>query len=261
MKLEAGTRVVVTGASRGIGRALAQELAARGCTLGLVARSGEEIAALAATLPGDGHEALVADVGEREALAGALARFGACDILVANAGVANYGAFSTLAIDDAERMTRVNWLGTVYSVHAVLPGMLERRRGHVVIVSSAAAFRAFPQAAVYGATKAAQRAFSEALRHELDATGVSVTTVYPGEIATDLHAHEKDSMPSWYKRERTGRPEAVAERVAAAIEEDAAAVHHPPAVRSLRIAHGISPRLADALLRRLRGSSAAPRSR
>lgn len=259
MELRADTRVVVTGASRGIGRAIAEAFAARDCTLGLLARSHDEVAALAGALPGRAHQALRADVGDREALTAALERFGPCDVLVANAGVASYGSFSSLPIEDVERMTRINWLGTVYAVRAALPGMLERGAGHIVIVSSAAAFRAFPQAAVYGATKAAQRAFSEALRHELAGTGVSVTTVYPGEIATHLHDHEKDSMPRWYKRERAASPKAVADRVVAAVESDAAAVHYPPAVRSLRVAHGLSPRLADAMLRRLRGASAAPR--
>ncbi len=259
MELRSGTRVVVTGASRGIGRAIAEAFAARGCALGLLARSHDEVAALASTLPGRAHEALSADVGDREALTAALDRFGPCDVLVANAGVASYGSFSSLSIEEVERMTQINWLGTVYAVRSALPGMLERGAGHIVIVSSAAAFRAFPQAAVYGATKAAQRAFSEALRHELAGTGVSVTTVYPGEIATHLHDHEKDSMPRWYKRERAASPKSVADRVVAAVESDAAAVHYPPAVRSLRVAHGLSPRLADAVLRRLRGASAAPR--
>jgi short-subunit dehydrogenase len=180
--------------------------------------------------------------------------------VVANAGIAHYGPFREQAAEAVERMTRVNWLGTVHLVAAALPHLLERGHGHVVIVSSGAGHRAFPSAAVYGATKAAQRGFGEALRHELAGTGVSLTMVYPGEIATSLHDHERATMPAWYR----GGPQAasadeLAEKVVAAIERDRRAVHFPPAVRLLAALHGLSPRAADVLLRTLRGSSAAPR--
>ena len=84
-------------------------------------------------------------------------------------------------------MVRVNVLGTLYTVKAALLHMLDGARGHIVVISSGAGLRAFPWGAVYGATKAADKNFAEALRHELSGTGVSVTTVYPGEIATDIH--------------------------------------------------------------------------
>jgi short-subunit dehydrogenase len=257
MELRPGTRVLITGASRGIGEALARAFAARGCTLGLVARSEDELRALADSLSGDGHVALVADVGDPASVAGAVERFGGCDVVVANAGMADYLAFPALPIDSAERMTRVNWLGTLYTVKAALPGMLERGRGHVVVVSSAAGFRAFPQASVYGATKAAQRAFSEALRHELAGTGVSLTTVYPGEVRTHLHAHERERMPPWYRPDDAAPPEPLAERVVDAVESDRRAVYYPPLVRLLRIVHGFSPAAGDAMLRALGGQGGA----
>ncbi len=260
MELGPGTRVVVTGASRGIGRALAEAFAARGCTLGLVARSHDELAALAAELPGEGHEPLEADVGERDSIAAALERFGVADVVVANAGVAHYGRFLDQPIEHAERMTRINWLGTVYTVHAALGAMVLRGRGHLVLVSSGAGLRSFPEAAVYGATKAAMRGFGEALRHELAGTGVSLTMVYPGEYRSHLHDHEQSSMPDWYRGgERAGDPGELAGQVVAAVEADARAVYAPPLVRVLRIAHGLSPRLGDRILRRLRGPSAAAR--
>jgi short-subunit dehydrogenase len=156
-------------------------------------------------------------------------------------------------------MTRVNWLGTVYTVDAALGHLLDRGRGHVVVVSSGAGLRAFPSAAVYGATKAAQRAFAEALRHELAGSGVSVTTVFPGEIATDLHAHEPDRLPAWYHGgRRAAAPEKLAAKVLAAVEADRRTVAYPPEIRLLGL-NGLAPRATDALLRRLRGSSAAPR--
>lgn len=254
MQLGSGTRVLVTGASRGIGGIVARAFAARGCTLALVARSEPD----AAGLPGDGHVTIAADVGDREAIAAAVEGF-APDVVVANAGVADYQPFPELDLDAAERMTRINWLGTLYTVKPALPGMIERGRGHVVIVSSGAGIRAFPAASVYGATKFAQRGFAEALRHELAGTGVSVTTVYPGQLATSLHDHEKDAMPAWYTDAGSAPPEPIGELVVEAVERDRAEVFYPANVRSLRVAHGLSPRLADRVLRRLRGESAAPR--
>jgi short-subunit dehydrogenase len=102
--------------------------------------------------------------------------------------------------------------------------------------------------------------FAEALRHELADTGVSLTTVYPGEIATSLHDHEKDRMPAWYRGgPQAAAPEELAEKIVAAIEADARAVYHPPLVRALGIVHGLNAKAGDAFLRRLRGDSAAPR--
>ena len=259
VQLEPGTRVLLTGASRGIGEALARAFAARGCEMGLLSRSEEELKALADALPGQGHQALAADVGDAGAMAAAVERFGRVDVAVANAGIAHYGAYTSLSAEDEERMTRVNWLGTLHTVRAVLPGMLERRGGHLVVVSSGAALRTFPEAAVYGATKAAQRGFSEALRHELHGTGVSVTTVYPGEIRSHLHDHERDRMPAWYRKDDAADPAKLVAKVIEAVESDKRAVYHPPIVRLLRIVHGLSPRAGDRMLRTLRGKSAAPR--
>ncbi|MGI8513487.1 MAG: SDR family NAD(P)-dependent oxidoreductase [Solirubrobacteraceae bacterium] len=264
MQIDSGTRALVTGASRGIGRALAEALAGRGATVGLAARSVSELEALAGQLPGGPHVALPCDAGDRAAMDAAVGRFIAAavglDLVVANAGIANYGPFRAMDIEAAERMTRVNWLGTLYTVHAALPHLLDRADGHIVIVSSGAGHRSFPWAAVYGATKAAQRMFGEALRHELSGTGVSLTMVYPGEIATDLHAHEKATMPDWYRGGPDAAPAAgLAAKVLDAVAADRRAVYHPPIVRLLSIVHGISPRLADRMLRTMRGGTAAPR--
>jgi len=256
-----GQRVLVTGASRGIGEAVATAFARRGCQVGLLARSAGDLEALARSLPGDGHRPLAADVGDATSVTAAVEAFGHCDVAVANAGIADYGPFRSMDIDLIERMTRVNWLGTVYTVRAALPQMLERHSGHIVIVSSGAGLRAFPGAAVYGATKHAQKGFAEALRHELSDTGVSVTTVYPGEIKSHLHDHQKGELPAWYGSDNAVPAEPLAEAVVEAVERDRPSVYHPPLVRSLRVAHGISPRLADLMLRRLRGRSAAPRVR
>jgi short-subunit dehydrogenase len=137
--------------------------------------------------------------------------------------------------------------------------MLERRRGHIVIVSSGGGVRGFPSAAVYNGTKAAQRGFAEALRQELHGSGVSVTTVFPGEVETSLHDHELDHMPEWYRMDRRAPAGPLGERVVEAVENDRREVFYPPLVRMLRVVNGISPRLGDVVLRRMLGRSVAPR--
>jgi 3-oxoacyl-[acyl-carrier protein] reductase len=262
MRIDATTRALVTGASRGIGRAVAAAVAARGAAVGLLARSERELSELAREL-GPRAVPLPADVGDRDQVRAATERFidqaGGLELVVANAGIAHYGPFYAQDVDKVEAMTRVNWLGTVYTVDAALGHLIDRANGHIVVVSSGAGLRSFPWAAAYGATKSAQRGFAEALRHELSGSGVSVTTVYPGEIATHLHDHEKATMPDWY---HGGDAAASVDRLAAAIlrgvENDRRAVYHPPIIRLLGL-NGISPRLADAILRRLRGGTAAPR--
>ena len=136
--------------------------------------------------------------------------------------------------------------------------MLDRARGHLVILSSGAGIRAFPWAAVYGATKAADRGFAEALRHELSGTGVSVTTVFPGEVETGLHAHERALLPDWRENENELPPQRVADAIVEAVESDARAVYVPGLVRLLGL-NGLAPRLTDRLLARIRGRTAAPR--
>jgi short-subunit dehydrogenase len=260
------TRVLITGASRGIGRATAERFAARGCAVGLVARSKEELERLAAEL---GPQAaavhpLSADVTDADQIAGAVSSFieqsGGLDVLVANAGIAYYGPFRDLPLEEAERMTHVNWLGTVWTVAAALPHMLDRAGGRIVIVSSAAGYRAFPWAAVYGATKFAQRGFLEALRHELSGTGVGVTGVYPGQVETHLHDDDRthNRMPDWYRPRVAIPPSRVAGEIVKAVERQKRAVFVPPITRVLGIVHGLSPALADRMLRRMMGGTAAP---
>jgi short-subunit dehydrogenase len=259
MEIGQGTRVLVTGASRGIGRAVAQAFAARGCTVGLLARHEEPLAELAASLPGEGHMALKGDVADADSVSAAVERFGQVDVLVANAGITHYRPFAQLPLDEARHMNDVNWLGTIHTVWAALPGMVERRRGHIVVVSSGGGVRGFPSAAVYNGTKAAQRAFAEALRHELHKTGVSVTTVFPGEIETSLHDHELDHMPDWYRMDRRAPAGPLGEQVVEAVEKDQRELFYPPVVRLLRVVNGVSPRLGDVMLRRILGRSVAPR--
>jgi NADP-dependent 3-hydroxy acid dehydrogenase YdfG len=108
---------------------MARSFAARGCTIGLVARDREALEALAAELPGAGHLVLTANVADAGSIATAAEEFGAVDVLVVNAGLTHYMPFAELTADKAHQMNSVNWVGTLNTVWAALPGMLERRRG------------------------------------------------------------------------------------------------------------------------------------
>jgi len=254
------TVAIVTGATRGIGRATARALDQRGALVGAIARSGDELKLLADEL--DRAVALPADVSDRDALESAISGFasdaGPVGIAVANAGLTQTMPFVDLDPEKADEIIRVNLLGTMNTVRAVLPAMLDRGRGHLVAVSSGAGLRAFPWAAVYGASKAGQKAFAEALRHELSGSGVSLTTVYPGEVKTSLHAHELERMPDWYRPSDAIPPEVVAEAIVHAVLEDRREVHVPGQVRLLGL-NDIAPGLVDRLLTLIRGGAAAPR--
>jgi short-subunit dehydrogenase len=259
VEIAAGTRVLVTGASRGLGRSIAEAFAWRGATLGLVARTEAELHTLVDELPGEEHKILIADVSDRRQMTAAVEAFGDIDVVVANAGVARYLNFAELPVDEAERMTNVNWLGTLYTVQPALQRMIDRGSGSVVVVSSGAGLRAFPQASVYGGTKAAQLAWARALRHELDGTGVDVTLVMPGELETHLHDHQRDQLPEWRQDKYAMPARPLAERVVKAVERGDAEVYYPGSVKALRFFQGVSPMIADRLLRLMRGKAAAPR--
>ena len=138
---EAGLQM--TGASKGIGRALAEALAGRGAAVGLAARGERELGALAAQL-GAGAMALPCDVADAASIQGAVEHFaaeaGGLDLVIANAGVAHYGRFESQDPELHERMTRINWLGTVHTARAALPHLRAGGGGHLAIVSSGAAF-------------------------------------------------------------------------------------------------------------------------
>ncbi len=192
---------VVTGASSGIGRELALELARRGTRLALLARRREVLEEVAAEARCLGATALVApcDVRKRpevlSSIAAAEREHGPTDLLIASAGVAL--AVPAIGFDGAraEEVFRVNVLGTVYAIEAVLPSMLSRGRGHVVGLSSLASCRGFPQSGPYCASKAALDALLEALRVELRPRGIRVTTVSPGFVATPMTEKNTFRMP------------------------------------------------------------------
>jgi short-subunit dehydrogenase len=183
---------IVTGASSGIGHALARVLAAEGCKVGLVARRHDQLAELAAAITSVGGTAAfaAADVSDRaqavQAIREVAGRLGPVDLLIANAGVGAPTLLEPLNIGDVEKMFRVNTLGVVYSLEAVLPEMLQRRRGHVAAVSSLAAYKGLPGEWGYSASKAAVNNMLEGLRVQLRGHGIAVTTICPGFIRTPM---------------------------------------------------------------------------
>ncbi len=191
-----GITALVTGASSGIGRELAVELAAGGARVGLVARRRQELEAVAAEIRARGGRALAApcDVAEREAVFAAARaveeELGAVDLLVNSAGFGGRRSFLRWDPDEVERMFAVNVLGTVHATRAVLPGMVERRRGWVVFLASVAGKVATPGESVYAATKFAVVGLASALSLELEPHGVHVLTVCPGAVRTSFFSEE-----------------------------------------------------------------------
>jgi short-subunit dehydrogenase len=192
-----GKTVIITGASSGIGFALAMLLAARGARLGVLARREDLLQNLVAETrqAGGTVEAEIADVTDRRPLADAIAkletRLGPTDVLIANAGVSLTGG----GAEAVETMMRVNFLGVVHAFDAVLSGMLQRGSGHLVAISSLAAFKGLPGSGGYCASKAAVNSYCESLRIEHAPRGIAVTAVCPGFIRTAMTDGQTHPMP------------------------------------------------------------------
>lgn len=208
-----GKTAVITGASRGIGAAVARMLHDRGCNLGLASRSGSDL----------GLERVVAqpcdvrDLGSLVEICDKTAqRFGGIDIVVPNAGVGAYGPFLELSREHLDEMLDVNLKGTAYVIRAALPHMLGRE-GDIVTLASEAGRRGLPFEAVYCASKFGQVGLTRALDHELREQGIRCTNVCPGGVATDFALEEgrgrtRDALPGMMS------PEDVAEVVVFALE-------------------------------------------
>ena len=199
-------RAVITGASSGIGLALARELAKRGYALALLARRTELLEQLAGELPR--AVAIGCDVTDAPSVRDAVRRAegelgGPFDLAVANAGVSIPGHAQQFKLDDAEQIIRVNVLGMMYLFDAVIPSMVERRSGRFVGVASLAGLRGLPVAGAYSASKAAMQAFLEAARIELVPHGVGVTIVNPGFVATPMTEKNRFRMPFLMQPERS----------------------------------------------------------
>jgi len=193
--------ILITGASSGIGRGLALELARRGARVGLLARRRdvldelvEQISAYpgsAIALAGD-----VRDAAEVRAAANRLrSEFGSIEVLIANAGIGGTTNAAELEPSEVTKVFEVNVIGAVNSVAAVLPEMIREGCGQLVAISSLSAYRGLPKSAAYCASKAALSSFFETMRIDLSGKGVDVTIIHPGFIKTPLTAGRKAKLP------------------------------------------------------------------
>src|SRR5689334_13655925 len=190
---------MITGASSGIGKGIALEIAARGAHLGLLARREDLLNEIISEAKNVKAVAASADVRDAKAVREAADRFrkelGPIDILIANAGIGTANHIVSLTPEHAANVIGINVLGAVNSVAAVLPGMVERKRGRLVAISSLAAYRGLAKSAAYCASKAALTAYFESLRIDLRNSGVGVTIIHPGFIKTALTSGREARMP------------------------------------------------------------------
>jgi NAD(P)-dependent dehydrogenase (short-subunit alcohol dehydrogenase family) len=204
-----GEVALITGGSRGLGLALARELAEEGCRLAICARDGEELERARKDLVQRGAEVLtvVCDVRD-EAQVGKMVtevtnRFGRIDLLINNAGIITVGPVQAMTSEEFARAMETDFWGVVYPTLAVLPQMRDRRRGRVVTITSVGGKISMPHLLPYNSAKFAAVGFSEGLRAELAPDGIIVTTVVPGEMKTGSHLHaefagEREKEYRWF---------------------------------------------------------------
>jgi short-subunit dehydrogenase len=241
---------LITGASSGIGLELARQLARAGTKVALVARRQDLLEGVASEIRAQGGTALAVpcDVRERmhmHAAVGTAAReLGPIDLLIVNAGVGHVvpaDSFDAALIEDT---FRTNLLGPVYAVEAALPSMLSRHSGHIVGVSSLAAYRGFPMTHAYCASKSALNAFLEGLRAEISDRGVRVTTVCPGFVRTPMTARHTGAMPFLLE------PEDAARRILRAVRAGRRVYNFPwPMAALMALVRLLPSRVLDAAVR------------
>jgi len=250
-------RVLLTGATGGIGHAIARELHSRGAELILTGRRAEVLRELAAETNG---ETIEADLSERAGLERLVGEAGVVDVLVANAGLPARGTLSHFDLDRIELVMGVNLTSPILLTRLLLDGMLERGRGHLVFISSMAGKVPRSGSALYSANKFGLRGFAGSLRQDLHGTGVGVSTIFPGFIrGAGMFAEHVDQLPPGVG---TSTPEEVAEATARAIERDQGEVDVAPLpVRAAGLLSGVAPDLVGLLNRRTGAAEIAVRAR
>ncbi|MDR5749368.1 MULTISPECIES: SDR family oxidoreductase [unclassified Caballeronia] len=192
-------KVFITGASSGIGIALAEEYVRRGAALGLVARRAESLAAFAARFPDSPISVYPADVRDADALRDAAARFvaehGPADIVIANAGISRGALTGHGDLQTFRDVMDVNYYGMVATFEPFVAAMTAARRGTLVGIASVAGVRGLPGSGAYSASKSAAAKYLEALRVEMRPQGVAVVTIAPGYVRSEMTARNPYSMP------------------------------------------------------------------
>ncbi len=243
----AGSSVLLTGASGGLGHAIARALHARGAQLTLTGRHIELLEPLAVELRA---RALAADLSDRVALERLLDEVGDVDILLANAALPASGRLESFSIDEIDRALEVNLRAPIVLARALVPAMLERRRGHLLFMSSLIGKAPAPGASIYASTKAGLRAFAAGLRADLHGSGVGVSAVFPAFISdAGMFADAPAPLPRGVS---TRTPEDVAHAVLSAIEHNRGEVDVAPlSLRAGTLIAGVAPELATRVSRRL----------
>jgi short-subunit dehydrogenase len=246
-------RILVTGATGGLGQAIARAVAARGAHVVLTGRRADVLGPLASEIGGTALEADLADPAAVERLAG---EAGDIDVLVANAALPASGDIADYSVEQIDRSLDVNLRAPIVLAKLLSPGMIQRRRGHLVFISSLAGKAASAGGALYSASKFGLRGFAGALREDLRPQGVGVSTVFPGFIReAGMFAESGAKLPPGVG---TRTPEDVAAAVVRAIEENRAETDVAPVqVRLGATLSGLAPDLAAKLARRMGGESLA----
>jgi short-subunit dehydrogenase len=241
-----GSTALLTGATGGLGRAIAKALAGRGAKLILSSRKAEDLEQLAGSLPGAGHATIVCDLAEEGAALALLKQAGDIDVLVANAALPASGRLESFSQDEISRALRVNLESPVRMTRELLPGWQERGSGHFVFISSMSGFAALPRASIYATTKFGLRGFALNLREDLRGSGIGVSVVSPGAIReAGMFADSGAAPPPGVG---TGTPKQVANAVVRAIERDkseiaVAPLHQRAFARFAMLAPEISGRI------------------
>jgi short-subunit dehydrogenase len=246
-----GKTALLTGATGGIGRAIAEALAAKGATVVLSSRKGPELEQLAGSLPGEGHRAVVSDLAEEGGALKLLEDAGRIDALVANAALPASGRLDSFSQEELGRALRVNLEAPVRMARELIPVLTEQGAGHLVFVSSLAGRAPAARSSLYAATKFGLRGFALALREDLRGTNVGASVVLPGFIRdAGMFADSKAKSSALMG---TSSPQEVAEGVVRAIEQDRGEVQVAPLrARALASFAANAPELAG----RLAGSTA-----
>jgi short-subunit dehydrogenase len=245
----AGARALVTGATGGIGGAVARAIHGRGAHVLLTGRRDEQLEELRASL-GVRADAIALDLAERDAPKQLAGSAGAVDVLVANAALPASGRVEDFEPEQIDRALDVNLRAPIQLTRALLPGMLERGHGHVVLVSSLSGKVASARSGIYSATKFGLRGFAAGLREDLQGSGIGVTVVFPGFVSdAGFFAETGVRLPRWVG---TRTPEQVADAIVRGIEDERAEVDVAPLSLRLgtRIAE-LAPVTAARVQRRL----------
>jgi uncharacterized protein len=242
-----GTTVLLTGATGGIGQAIARALAGRGAKLILTGRRSDVLDPLAAEL---GGRALAVDLADRAEVARLIGEAGDVDILVANAALPGSGRLEDFSVQEVDRALDVNLRAPIVLAQGLVPHMVARHTGHLVFISSLAGKAATPNTAIYNATKFGLRGFASALRADLYGSGVGVTTVFPGFIRdAGMFAEADVTLPTGVG---TRTPEEVAAAVVSGIERNRAEIDVAPLpLRVSTVFASLAPEMAGRVARRM----------